>query len=175
MTTQDAQSRNLSVFEGLGKSSDFITALRQIDSSSKWWLQLSHKCKLRIVFCRQAQKEVLCVRSNFIPKATSREWDTFNSNRDGACCWAGNYWGTLWKLLSDLFCLVFKNCSAFGENLIWVWGFQSFKGVLAAVESVCLSLLLGHVALKKEAFVFGPEMLKKGSQTCCLGPFLLQD
>lgn len=46
-----------------------------MDFSLKWWLSLSYNCKLRIIFCRQVEKEVLGVRSNFILKATSREQD----------------------------------------------------------------------------------------------------
>lgn len=116
MIKQGAQSRKLSAFEGWGKGSDFIAAFRQMDSSSNWCLKLSYECKLRIIFCRQVQKEVLCVRSNFILKATSREWDTFNSNRDEACCQAGNYWGTCWKVLSDLLCSSLQALFGFWRN-----------------------------------------------------------
>lgn len=66
----------LCFMEGWGKGCDFATAFRKMDFSSKLWLSLSYECKLRIIFCRQEQKEVLCVRSNFTLKASSREQDT---------------------------------------------------------------------------------------------------
>lgn len=149
---QGAQSRKLSAFERWGKGSDFIAAFRQMDSSSNRCLKLSYECKLRITFCRQVQKEVLCVRSDFILKATSRQRDTFNSNRDKARCQAGNYWGTCWKFYQICFVLARKHCLAFEETLIWIWGISVFqRSVLSSIVSLCFSLLQGQ-AVRERGF-----------------------
>lgn len=159
----------------MGERSDFVAAFRQMDLSLKWWLSLSYGCKLRIIFCRQVQKEVLCVRSNFIMKATSRGQDTIliaiEMEHVAGLRVTGKHSRRFYHIF---FMFSFWALFSFWRNPNLDTTISVFqRGSSSSI--ICLSLLLGQFSLKKEGLVFGLRILKEESHTCCLGPFLFQD